>query len=112
MKQVLKTDYGRSLVRRHEFKRDSQRIWESLKLYCTDSMISVHRAQQLMKKINSFRIPESGRTKGIEAYLNEWLDYIREHDKLTTPIPDDTKLERQRSHRGISQFSDEHQENP
>jgi len=56
-------------------------------------MISIHRAQQLMKKINSFCIPETGRTKGIEAYLNEWLDYIREHDKLTTPIPDDTKLE-------------------
>jgi len=91
--KVLKTDYGRPLVRRHEIKRDSQRIWESLKLYCADSMVSIHRAQQLMKKINSFRIPETGRTKGIEAYLNEWLDYIREHDKLTTPIPDDTKLE-------------------
>jgi len=72
--KVLKTDYGRPLVRRHECRRDSQRIWEKLKLYYTDSMISIHRAQQLMKKTNSFRIPETGRTKGIEAYLNEWLD--------------------------------------
>jgi len=70
--KVLKTDYGRSLVRRYEISKDSQRIWESLKLCCTDSMISVHRAQQLMKKINSFRIPEMGRTKGIDDNRLFW----------------------------------------
>jgi len=91
--KVLKTDYGRSLVRKYEISKDSQRIRESLQHCCTDSMASVHRAQQLMKKINSFCILEMGRTKGIEAHLNEWLDCIREHDKLTTPVPDDTRLE-------------------
>jgi len=60
------------------------------------------RAQQLMKKINSFRTPETGRTKGIEAHLNEWLDHIREHDKLTTPIPDDMKLEMLRMITGMT----------
>jgi len=91
--KALETDYGRSLVRRHEITKDSQRIWELLQLCCTDSMISIHRAQQLMKKIDSFCVPETGRTKGVEACLDEWLDCIRGHDKLTTPTPDDTKLE-------------------
>jgi len=36
--KVLKTDYGRSLIRKYEFSKDSQRIWESLKHCCTDSI--------------------------------------------------------------------------
>jgi len=100
--KVSKTDYGRPLVRGYEVKRDSQRIWESLKLCHTDSMISVHRAQQLMRKINSFRTPGTGRTKGIEAHLDEWLDHIHEHDKLTTPVPDDTRLEMLRMITGMT----------
>jgi len=52
--KALKTDYGRSLIRRHEATLDSQRIWEALKLYYTDSMISVHRAQQLKVTVCCF----------------------------------------------------------
>jgi len=44
--KALETDHGRSLVQKYEISKDSQRIWESLQDYCTNSMVSIHRAQQ------------------------------------------------------------------